>query len=342
MKNALIIIIVLTLAGCASRQAGYPAAETSPPPAQPPTMAEALESVKCGAGELRGAGIGKSGAEALTAARTDISSQIQLSITATSEYSKQQLLAEGKESLNSAYNFQVLQTTELLNAQDVKLRYTYSAGEQVGVVACMSCADAAKPYKQSQAQLQDSVEFIALLGLKATYPKQKNDARRQVNTLWARMLANQELLKVWGMEGDISKAKDFRDAVEDDYKDYCQTAKLHWGQEQDNIYSDMAFSRLSQKLKIEKSPCVGRGIALIYKNAEPECSFAGLSKCGIQPTLIISACDGTEYMLLRGADIGSVHQKEDVALDKLQSKLRDETFWNDWEYEILQWRPLCE
>ena len=49
-----------------------------------------------------------------------------------------------------------------------------------------------------------------------------------------------------------------------------------------------------------------------------------------------------EYMLLRGADIGSFHNNEGVALGKLQNKLREESFWNDWEYEILQWRPLCE
>jgi len=361
MKPILLAVIVFALVGCAPKPVTQSAAAAQTAPAaltaaaaqtvpaaaqttaaKPATLTEILESVKCGIGELRGVGIGKTGSEAFAQARTDIASQIQSSITAVSEYSKKQLLAEGKESLESAYNFQVTQTTELLNAQDVKLRDTRSLGEQVGVVACMGLADAAKPYRQSQAQLQDSIEFAALFGLKTTYPKQKNDARRQVNSLWARMLANQELLKGWGMAGDISKAKDFRDAVEDDYKDYCRTAKLHWNQEHEDLYSDMAFSKLSQKLKIEKSPCEGRGISLVYKNAEPRCDFAGMYRCSSSPTLLIAACDGTEYMLLRGASIGSFNNKPETALEKLQSKLRDENFWNDWEYEILQWRPLCE
>jgi hypothetical protein len=65
-------------------------------------------------------------------------------------------------------------------------------------------------------------------------------------------------------------------------------------------------------------------------------------RCSFSPGLLITACDGTEYMFLRGADIGSFHHSENVAIEKLQSRLNEEKFWNDWEYEILQWRPLCE
>jgi len=337
VKPALFAMLVLSLAGCAPKPVTQ-----SAPAAQPATMAEALESCKCGAGEFRGTGFGKNESEAFAQACTDISSQIQSSITATSEYSKKQRMAEGKEKLESEYNISVTQSTELLNAQDVKRLCQKRDGEKFGVVACMSVADAAKPYRQSQTRLQDSIEFASLLGIKTIYPKQKNDARRQVNSLWARMLANQELLKSWGIEVDIGKAKGFRDAAEEDYKDYCRTAKLHWKPGEENLYSDMAFSKLSQKLKIEKSPCEGRGISLVYKNAEPKCDFAGVYRCSFSPALVIAACDGTEYMFLRGADIGSFHNNEEVSLEKLQSKLREESFWNDWEYEISQWRPLCE
>ena len=331
--------LVCTLSGCAPKSA---VTSNAPIAAEPATMAGALESCVCGFGELRGTGGGKTENEAFAQAYTDISSQIQSSITATSEYSKKQRMAEGREKLESAYDVQVTQTTELLNAQDVRRQCLKRDGENFGVVACMSIADAAKPYRQSQIRLQDSIEFASLFGIKAAYPKQKNDARRQVNSMWARMLDNQELLKSWGIEVDISRAKGFRDASEEDYKDYCRTAKLHWSQEQGNLYSDMAFSRLSRKLKIEKSPCEGRGIALVYRNAEPRCDFAGVYRCTFAPTLLIAACDGTEYMLLKGPDVGSFHNNEDVSLEKLQNKLREESFWNDWEYEILQWRPLCE
>jgi len=303
-----------------------------------------LEPVTCGAGEFRGEGIGKSVNEAFADARTDISSQIKSSITGKNERIIKQLISEGNKSLTAEWISEVVLTTELRNAQDVKLRDTRRLGEQVGVVACMSCADAAKPYKQDQTQLQDSLEHIARFGLQASNPSSKSEARRRVNTLWYQILNNQELLKSWGMEGDINKAKYFRDAVEDDYKDYCQTAKLHWNQDGGNLYSDMAFSKLSlsQKLEIEKSPCVGRGISLIYKNAEPVCEFQGLNRCVSRPILIISACDGTEYMRLTSQEVGGVHNKKDVAEERLQGKLRDESFWSDWESKILEWRPLCE
>jgi hypothetical protein len=338
----LVAVLVISLAGCAPKPVTSNAPPAPVPAAAPATMAEVLDSCKCGGGEFRGTGTGKNENEAFAQACTDISSQIQSSITATSEYSKKQRMSEGKEKLESAYNIQVTQSTELLNAQDVKRRCLQRDGEIFGVVACMSVADAAKPYKQSQIRLQDSIELASLFGIKTAHPKQKNDARRQVNSLWARMLANQELMKSWGIEVDISKAKGFRDAAEDDYKDYCRTAKLHWKPGEENIYSNMAFSKLSQKLKIEKSPCDGRGISLVYRNAEPKCDFAGVYRCTFAPALLIAACDGTEYMLLRGPDIGSFHNNEEVSIENLQSKLREESFWNDWEDEILQWRPLCE
>jgi hypothetical protein len=36
------------------------------------------------------------------------------------------------------------------------------------------------------------------------------------------------------------------------------------------------------------------------------------------------------------------HQKESVAQELLQSKLKDESFWDKWKQEINQWSPQCE
>jgi len=358
-----IIILVVVLAGCAPTSPSYnppcPAAQparsvTQTAPVDAPTagsanscsmcMTASLEHITCGAGELRGVGIGKTIEEAFNQASTDISRQINSSIKFQSERVREQLMSEGKESLKSVWNDQFMLTTELRNAQDIKRKDIkhFVEQEQVGVVACMSYADAAKPYKQSQASDLDSIEFTTLSGLKATHPKQKNEARQRVNRLWARMLANQELLKGWGLESDISQAKDFREAVEENYIGYCQTAKLHWSQEVENSYSAMAFSKFSQELKIERSSCRGSGILLVYKNAEPVCEFQGINKCAIQPVLSIAACNGTEYMSLPGTRIETIHSKKEVALEKLQSRIRDERFWNNWVYEIKQWRPLCD
>ena len=105
-----------------------------------------LEEINCPVGSIRGSGIGESEREAMTKARTDISSQIKLSITFASERYEKQFLSENKEILEMEFNSQVKQTTELLNAQDAKLQSTKIIGSKIGVVACMSREDAAKPY----------------------------------------------------------------------------------------------------------------------------------------------------------------------------------------------------
>jgi len=193
-----------------------------------------------------------------------------------------------------------------------------------------------------QSLLLDSLEFISANELKTTYPKQKSDAREKANMLWAKMLINHELLKSWKVESDITRAKGIHDAVEDDYKDYCGAAKLHWHLEQETPYSEIVFSKLSGSIKIEKSPCVGRGILLAYKGSEPQCSTKfGLSTCSYAQSLSIRACDGTEYLQLKSEATGA-HQKPDFALDKLQNNLKSTEFWNQWIQEIKQWSPQCE
>jgi hypothetical protein len=306
------------------------------------SLTQALGSVECGQDELRGFGIGASEDAALNAARSSLAMQIESSIKVSNEYRQSQQVLGGKENLSSGYESKAIIEATLQNAQDARVHRIERGVSEVGAVLCISRADAAKPYKQSQNLLKDSIEFAALLGLKAIHPKEKSQARDKVNSLWDRMLASQGLLESWGMGGDISKAKGFRDAVEDDYKDYCQNAKLHWNPERENLYSEIAFARLSQKHKIEKSHCGGRGVSLVYKSSENKCEFAGAFKCSHHPSLLVASCEGVEYKLLKGPDVGSFHQKEDVALERLQAKLRDEVFWNEWDREIGEWSPQCE
>jgi hypothetical protein len=268
--------------------------------------------------------------------------QIQSSIKVSNEYRQSQRVFDGKENLSSGFESEVKVEAALLNAQDARTHYVERNASETGIVLCMSKADAAKPYKHRQSQLLDSIEFMALLALKTAHPKQKNEARRKTDSLWARMLADQGLLEGWGMGSDISKARDFRDAMEDDYKDYCQNAKLHWKPDKENLYSEMAFAKLSRKLKIEKSPCAGRGISLAYKNSESKCEHVAIFSCSVQPSLLLASCDGTEYGLLNAPAIGGFNQNESVALERMRARLRGDSFWGLWEQEIKQWSPQCE
>jgi hypothetical protein len=287
MRAFALVLLLCLLASCAGSKA-EPKDERMLPSK---SLYQILEETFClGADDFRGIGIGSDESEALAKARSNMALEhFSGKITSSVEIIEQNVNEIG----TSRATISIGQQTTLENPQDAKLHYSARQDNEVGVVVCMSRTDAAKTYRQRQSQLQDSIEFAALLGIKETHPKQKSEARRKVNSLWAKMLANQELLKSWGIEGDMGKSKDFRDAVENDYKDYCQTAKLHWSTERETSYSEMAFARLSQGLKIEKSPCGGRGVSLVYENSEPKCEHAGvvnMYRCLVDPSLLVASC----------------------------------------------------
>jgi len=65
-------------------------------------------------------------------------------------------------------------------------------------------------------------------------------------------------------------------------------------------------------------------------------------ECIHKPSLLIASCYGEEYRLLENEDVEAYQKVEEIALEKLREKLRYENFWNEWEQEIKQWRPICE
>jgi hypothetical protein len=313
---------------------------TAPPPPEP--VAEKLEPYLCPAGEFLGFGIGETEGEALSVAHSELAKQINSSVKVTSERTVSQQMLNGNENLSSAYGTRSVIESSLANAQDARVAYKKHSGGKTGITVCISKADAAKPYIQRQSLLQDSLEFTATNALNSTHPRQKSEARGNANLLWAKILANNDLLKGWGIASDISRAKDLHDAVEDSFKDYCQTARLHWNPRQETLYSEIAFSKLSNGVKMEKSPCTGNGISLAYGGSEPECSVEfGLNTCSYAQSLSVNSCDGTEYMQLKNDAMGA-HQKADFALEKLRGNLKSAEFWEQWAREIKQWSPKCE
>ncbi|MDR0518083.1 MAG: hypothetical protein LBH25_13680 [Fibromonadaceae bacterium] len=328
------LAIPLCIIGCASA----PVQQTPAQKAEPAT----LELPQCPDGELSGIGIGETEGEALSMAHSDLAKRISSSIKVTTEYAMNRQSFNGREDINSKSGTQIREEAALANVQDARIAGKKQSGSKTGVAVCMSKADAAKPYIQRQSLWQDSLEFVVLSGLKAAIPRQKSEARDKANLLWAKMLANNDVLRSLGIDSGIGKAKDFHDSMEDDYKEYCQTAKLHWNPEQETVYPEIAFAKLSKGLKLEKSPCKGHGISLIYKNIGHKCDYAGLYKCSHKPSLLIASCGGTEYRLLEEQNAETFQKKEETATEKLQEKLKDEAFWGKWEQEIKQWSPQCE
>ena len=319
------LIIPLCL-GCAvtSTQRAEPIAEELP---------------QCPAGEFRGFGVAKTESEALSMAYTELAKQINSSIKVTTEYGISQQKYNGNENMSSKYESKSVMESDLSNTHDARVVYN----KRNNVVVCMSRADAARGLLERQRLMADSLEMVSNVALNEKRPKPKKEAWNKTQMLWNRFIGIQSLLEGWGIESKYFKSASENYAkARDDYKDYCKSTKLHWNPETENFYSEIAFSKLSGSIKMEKSPCMGSGILLAYKGSKPECSMKfGLNSCSYLHSLSVGACDGTEYLQFKNEVMGS-HQKPDFALEKLQNNLKNAEFWNQWINEIKQWSPQCE
>ncbi|MCL2102270.1 MAG: hypothetical protein FWH22_11235 [Fibromonadales bacterium] len=302
-----------------------------------------LEEVSCpNTNDFRAAGVGGNESEALAQARSNMA----LEHFSQKLKSNIQISGQNINSVASSSAFiNIDQEATLLNSQDAKLYHSKRHGEQIGVVACMSRADAAKGFMEQQRLIADSLELVSHSLLATEHPKQKNETWRRIQMLWNGFSRNEKLLNEWNAASPkylLDSLNETYSKARDDYKNYCQKTKLHWNAEHENLYSNIAFSRLSQNLKMEKSVCKENGISLVYKHTEPDCSYKfGIYNCAYKPSLSVGSCEGIKYFLLENF-AERTHQKQEFSLEKLQDSLKTIDFWKKWEQEIKEWSPQCE
>jgi len=319
----LLALVILGLIGCAS------------------TVQQVEPVAECSSDEFRGFGVGENESEALAEAHSALSRQVNSSVNVTIERIVNQQISNGKEDLNTGYESKTVIESALPNAHDARVVRNKRNGNKINIVVCMTKADAAKGFLEQQRLLEDSLSLASNTAISTEHPKHKNEAWRKTQTLYNDFVRIQYLIDGWGIKSPYL-ADEVYSRAREDYRNYCGVAKLHWNPEQETPYSEIAFSKLSGSIKMEKSPCADKGILLAYKGSEPECLIKfGLNTCSYAQSLSLDACDGTEYMQLKSDETG-VHQKLDFALDKLQNHLKSAEFWNQWIKEIKQWSPQCE
>jgi len=307
----------------------------------PPAPEAASE---CQENEFRGFGIGESEKEALAEAYSALARQISSSVSVTAERTVSQQLYNGKEDLSSGYGAKTIIEASLSNAQDARIARSKRNGNKVNVTACISRSNAAKGFVERLRPVADSLKFAASGVIEEKHPKLKSEAWQKTKPLWGRFISLYTMVDGLDKEqaANFDMVKMLYAKAGDIYLDFCQTAKLYWNPEQDDVYSEIAFSKLSKNLKLEKAACKGHGISLAYKNTGHKCEYAGMFECVHKPSLLIASCYGEEYRLLESENVEVYQKIEEIALEKLREKLRYENFWNDWEQEIKQWRPICE
>jgi hypothetical protein len=201
-------------------------------------------------------------------------------------------------------------------------------------------ANAAKELAEKLRPRAASLEVFANAVINAKHPKLKGEAWQKTQAAWNEFMPLLSKIKNLNRE----KAALFEPVsalyarAREDYSDYCKTAKLYWNPEQSDIYSNIAFSKLSKNLKLEKAKCIGHGISLIYKNTGHECKN---ERCSHKASLLIVSCQGEEHRFLE-ENVEVIMDREIVALKKLPGELESKSFWNEWRQEVEKWKPICE
>jgi len=306
------------------------------------SLFQILAEVSCpNASDFRVEHISSSESEALAGARSNMALE-HFSKKLESEI---QINAQNiNQVATSSTKMNIGQEATMINPQDAKLHYSTRHGTQVGVVVCMSRADAAKGFIERQRPVASSLEFAANAILETKHPKLKSEAWQRAKPLWDEFTKNQAMIE--GLDKAAAAVfeplKAMYAKAKEDYLGYCQTAKLYWNPEHNDFYSEKAFAKLSKSSKLEKASCRGNGVSLVYRNSGHKCEQAGIFKCYHKPSLLVASCYGEEYRILESPNVEVFQKREDVALEKLREKLEYESFWSDWEKEIKQWSPQCE
>jgi len=298
------------------------------------TAGFSLEEISCPAGFIRGAGIGESEQQAMAKARADISSQIRLSIVVASELYEKQLLSGNKESFEMEFNSKMKQTTELLNAQDAKLQAIKKAGNEIGVVACMSREDAAKPYLSELQQANDSLSIAIKTALAQDHPRTKKEAVKAVENLKMRQIMAVHILQGLGKNVELQENESYGEMIKN-YGEFSSKYKIIWLGENEQI-SQVLMSKISSRYKIETGTCT-YGLKLIPISPEASCennSSYG-PQCSYLPALEGRSCADELYFTLRGQMVRGTGIKDyNEAMRKLLALIPNAPFWQKWFEEL--------
>jgi hypothetical protein len=343
MNNLFLIAGFLVLLGCAANTANMANTTVAVPPAPP---AEALASVQCDAGEFRGFGTGASEEEALNAARFSIARQVHSSVKVSEKQILNQRVSSGNENLSSEFVAETAVESALSNAHDARVRSVAHGANEVGVVACMSRADAVKGFIQRQRLVADSLEFAANASFEAKHPKLKNEAWQRTQALW------NEFTRLQGMIDGLGAEKpDYLEHINatyaqarEIYLSYCKAQKFHW-EGTGGECSEVVFSVLSGKVKMEKAECQNENGLRLKLACSEKCipsSFGGI-ECFFESSLSVESCKGESYLLLKTQKpvIGKDMHSTSKARENLMEKLSSAEFTGEWEKELRGWMPLC-
>jgi len=200
-------------------------------------------------------------------------------------------------------------------------------------------SDAARTYLDSLRIYKESLETIKRRKI------DKNAFDRAVE-IKNNMIGFESILEVL-KQMNTSLQKEYDEIYADIKNEYFLEAnkKLHWKPEKQTAYSNITFSKLSERIQMEESSCPkkSRDFVLVFSEVE-KCGSNSLEiECSLKPSLAIQSCAGEKYSILTTKETitGSNGYSKGKAKENLIENLSKAGFFKEWEKEIKEVMPEC-
>jgi len=330
----------------AKAAAGYEELDRAVGEEQPAVTRPVVEqSATCPEGDyLKGEGLAASADQAALQARQNIAAQIQAKIVSSANYQKASSVdSSGKENLTSNYETQSKIYTKLENAQDAKIVYSGKYGNGYKAVACMSRADAEKPFLKAAVDQKDSLAIFTAALKETSHPlriKELFKSAQQANTRYleaAGFLNQPEMDKQVAdlYASALSVYKDFGAHFEFYFANSAGPDAVANGEK--NEIEKAFFARLSQSYKVTAGQCQ-QGLLLSLNVSDIKCADGSLGvNCSTTLYLSGTSCSGEEFFKLDASIKGTGKYSENEAKERLTNIIGTGDWFINWKTELDKW-----
>ena len=333
------LVALAVLWGCASNEATV---QTQPSVAQAPKVpvSQELNAIACSEGELRGSGLAGDYDQALSYAVSQIATQIQSSVVSTSVMqTRSDVSASGNEEISSSFDRKSQVQAEIRNRQDVHVRETIAHDGVVGVVACMSRADAAKPFREDYLGARDAlVAAVAVLSV-TSHPLDKFGSYEKVTAAYSKDREALQVLSSLGFNETSAEVEDGYAKAVENYIEFRSKYKVYIDGAFESEEGKILFEQISGDVKLQSlEDSCDVGLVLELEISAPSCKEGAL---GVSCTEVVAlngkSCKGETYFTLGGTLKGIGRSDENEAKAKLLKSASKNDFVADWKKEISRW-----
>ena len=339
------LLAVIAISGCSSNEPAL-ATDRSQPSAQAAPqipLGEELRMQRCPEANLQGTATADDYDQALDIAITKIAVQIQSSVTASNTAVKrEQVNANGKDNIESSFESQSNVSTQLRNRQDVHVLKTLARDGLVGVVACMSRDDAAKPYRQDYQTARDAlVSSMAVLQM-TSHPLEKFSNYDKMVEAYATYKLSVQILESLGFKDGYGDIEENYAKAQESYNEFKSRYKIYFEGSLEAEEGSKIFQELSKKINLQTilDTACEVGLVLSLELSDPKCKEGGL---GISCTEVVAlngnSCSGETYFTL-GATLKGVGRLDEAeAKSKIINNIEKANTLADWLKELNRWVP---